>query len=131
MGSKESVSAAQNPHSGSWVQGWLSSPSWWPHFPAQIRQAGARWPAWEWLRPGPRQASRSPCAMPSFQGSSGGAWAPVGPRDIVSVFPSFPRGTRGGACKQDPVTSPDTEVPSVTETQERQEEGSGLVPIRE
>lgn len=54
----------------------------------------------------------------------------MGPRDIASVFPSFPRGTQGRACKQDPVTLQDTKVPSVTETQGRQE-GRGMMPSRE
>lgn len=67
--------------------------------------------------------------MPSFPRSSGAAWAPVGPGDITSVFPSFPRGTQGRARKQRPVILRDAKVPSVTETRGRQE-GNGTVPGR-
>ena len=48
----------------------------------------------------------------------------MGPRDTASVFLSFPRGTQGGACRQDRVTALDTEVPSVTETRGREEAGT-------
>lgn len=103
------VSMAQHAYLGNCTWGQLSSPSQWPHFPPWIRhtpQGGQPW----------SHSGLAP-AMPSFQGSSGGTWAPVGPGDTATVFLSFPRGTRGRVCTQHRVTVLDIEVPSVTETE--------------
>lgn len=103
---------------GNWIQNRLSSPSRWPRFCPQIRQQGAQRPAWGWVGPGP--------SMPSFWGSSDGAWVPVGPGDIVSMSSSFPRGTQGRARREDRVTSLDTAVPNVTEARGRPEGGTQM-----
>ena len=111
--------------SGTWAQAGPSRPSWWPRFPPQTRQQGARWPAWERLRPSPSQARPFCPGRALVPGGSGGAWVPGGPRDAASVFLSFPRGTRGGACGQDCMAALDTEVPIVTDTRGGERGGRG------
>lgn len=111
-----SVPRAQDPPSGSWVWGWLSSPSRWPHFLPQTGLSGARWPVWEWLGPGPSQASSS-CPRhalvpgqlrwrPDSRGARGhSVCVPIFPqRDLrwgLHIGPCDLTGHRGAQCNQD------------------------------
>lgn len=104
------------------LESWAALPGGLISLPGPGRRHDVASPGAAWSRS--RQARRSPRAVPSFQGSSGDAWAPVGPWDTVTVFLSFPRGTRGGVCRQHPVTMLDIEVPNVTEPWERPAEGT-------
>lgn len=116
---------AQSPRSGSWFR---ASRALHPRALISLPGSGRRAPGASLGAAGPRPRPAPPSSPCHALVPGQLRWrpAPVGLRDTASVSPSFPRGTRGGACRQDCVKAWDTAVPGVTRLGEgeRRERGT-------